>query len=441
MTATHLAMLVALLPLLAMSAGISATETALFSLSYADRGRLRRLHPGASRFVERLLSRPRGLLITILLVNNLVNVLYFVLTSVLAQTVEHAAWSVIISIGALFALILAGEVVPKLLARGYPGPAAMILAPPFAVIEQVIRPLLGVLERGIISPLLRLIGPSPSRRGRGHPQVSVEELSALLELSARYGHIEPSEQRLLAEVVELGTILVREVMTPRVDMIVLEETARPREIQEAVRQTGRDAFPLCRGGLDGQILGMLNARAFLSARALQKSEPRLHSFISPPQFVPESSRLDQLLEEFRRGEQDQALVVNEFGGTVGLVELRDIVRELVRIPSDDEDQVQEQVRLISQGPPAQWLVGGRLPARELAEFFLGSSMATEWSRRATTAGGLVILLLGRIPRVGDVVHLGKLRLEVHSVRGRVVESVLLSMEPEEVEARATGVAP
>jgi putative hemolysin len=422
MSATQIAMLLAMLPLLGISGAISATETALFSLGYTERTRLRRLHPAAAASVDRLLSHPRALLVTVLMVNNLVNVTYFVIVSVLSQSFDRAAVSVAISLGALLVLVVCAEVMPKLMARANPGNAARWLAPPFVVISAIVRPVRRVLDAGLISPLVRLIQPRHDQKRAA----SAEELSALLDLSRRSGHIAPTEQRLLAEVVELGSIRVREVMTPRVDIQAVEESARAPHIQRVARETGHDAIPVVRGGLDGEVLGILDVPAFLLERSVRPgAEARLTGFVRPALFVPDTARLDQLLEEFRRAGGHQAMVVNEFGALVGLVELQDVVRELVRIPDQEEDQVNEQVRLVE---PGVWNVGGRLPVRELMEFFLGpAAPGQDPARQATTVGGLVLLLLGRIPKAGDTVTFGNLRMQVASVRGRVVETVRLEI--------------
>jgi putative hemolysin len=422
MSLSTLVMLASLVPLIGLSAMFSATETALFSLGFADRARLRRTWPGAGRAADAVLSRPRPMLITVLLANNLVNITYFVLASVVASSTGPAA-AAAIGAGSLLGLIVVGELIPKMLARAHPVRAAALLSGPFLVVFGIFGPVRRFLDSGIVAPLSRLILP---RRPGGQARVSVEELGALLELAARGGAIEAGEQRLLAEIIELGTTRVREVMTPRVDMVTLDEQARAAEILDAARGSRRGWIPVVRSGPREQVLGFLDARRYLALRAVTGKDPRLADHLTPPLFVPETARLDHLLEQLRRTRGHMAMVVDELGALSGLVEIEDIVRELIRLPGDESEVGQAQLRAVG---PGRWSVGGRLPVRELAAYCLGPGGASALDRRAATVGGLVIMSLGRVPRVGDVVRLGSLRLEVGAMQGRVVESVLVSAEP------------
>src|ERR1044071_4368937 len=235
--------LASLLPvLLIATVYCAASETAVFSLSHRERQRLRSLSPGAARAATRRLGDPPAVLVTILTLNSIVNVLYFVLTSVAVRDV-HPEWvSVLASGAALLALILFGEILPKLLARRDPAGWARRLIGPLLLAYRALRPVRNLLIHGIVDPLIRLLRPERTRRG-----ITPAELTDLLAVSAREGELETGEQSLLADIVALGAIRTREIMTPRVDVPFLEPTdARPR-LAEAVAKSGLTSIPLLSG--------------------------------------------------------------------------------------------------------------------------------------------------------------------------------------------------
>jgi putative hemolysin len=424
----HLSLLLILPPLLVLSAFFSSSETALFSLTHGDRVRLTHLSRTASGAVSRLLEHPRALLITILVANNVVNVSYLVSSSVLA-TKASAGVGVAISAGSLLALILLGEILPKLFARKKRVEFCRVVGRPMLLLHRAITPLRTVLDLGVILPLSRLVRP-PGGGGESRT-VSQEELSALLDISAQRGEIDTEEQRLLAEVVELNAIRVRDAMLPRQDLPWVEHNAGPAELLAAIERSGRMLVPVLRGSLDGQVLGMVDARRFLGAREQGLRPPRtpqITDFLIPALFVPAQARLDQCLEQFRRQRAHEALCVDEYGALVGMIRIEDVLRELVAMPggSDADGGPGMTEPGVEQAGPGRWLVPGRLGLRALAEF-LATPTVAPMSQRVSTVAGAVIVTLGRVPTVGDVVQMGNVRLEVTSMQGRSVERVLVSL--------------
>lgn len=425
MTATDAILALCLLPLMAASAFCSAAETALFSLTHADRARLKRTHRHAWSTVSALLARPRTLLISLLLLNNAANLTYFVIASIIGRHNE-SAWVVFaLGVASLVGLLLLAEVVPKILARRNRVLVSRLLAPPLLIAVRAVAPLRAFFEIAFIAPFARLL--SPARTGPP-PAVSPEELGALLEVSARGGDIDPNEQRLLSEVVELGSIRVRDVMTPRIDLRWLPDSAGRAQVLEAVRLSGRDELPLCRGGLDGTVLGLLDARSFLAAAETsgpgRPAEARTADHVRPVIYFPERARLDQLLAEFRTSRRRTAVCVDEYGAIVGIVTLDHILLRLLASGTPDLEAPQEQARRLG---PDSWLIPGRLPIRDLAEFFSGPAVRSTRDGSVATAAGLVLLTLGRLPTVGDAVTVGNLRLKVESMRGRMIETILVSI--------------
>jgi CBS domain containing-hemolysin-like protein len=430
MTLADLPLLLLLLPLVAGSALCSGLETALFSLTHSDRVRLGKASPSAAGAVATLLAQPRRLLVSVLLVNTCVNAAYFVISSALTRRFEHPLWQPVVSLLMVVTLILLGEVIPKVLASSHRVTLSLALARGALAVSRAIAPVRTVVEVAAIAPLTRLLRSS----GAEHPApLSAEELSALLEHGARRGAIDEDEQRLLAEVVELGTTRVRDVMTPRVDIHWLDVRATYDEVADLVRRTGLTRFPVVERSPDNGVLGWADARRYLVQVGAGRRTLGIADLLESVHYVPDRARLDQLLDEFRRRAVHAALCVDEFGAVTGQVHIRDVVGELVVTSPEAMQTPDEQVRSLGHG---RWLVPGRLGVRDWEEF-LGPAGGTR-DRRASTVAGLILQTLGRVPKAGDTVRLGDVRLEIDSMRGPVIEHVIVSAAQ---ESGSQGAAP
>lgn len=416
MTYADLPILLLLPPLLVLSATFSASETVFFGISYHDRMRLKRASPAAGAIVNTLLSEPRPLLITVLLMNMAANVVYLVLLSVLLLRATNPAVGIAVNAAGVAMLILVGEVFAKLVAASNRVLFCRVMAGVIYAVHRSIAPVRIVLEHAVVTPLSRLIRPQHETV----PALTTEELSRLIELGAHQGAIDTDEQRLLAQVVELGTLRVREVMTPRVELTWLEESGDPDLIRQTIEQTRLTRIPICRGTLDGEVLGFLNTKRYLASAATGHDAP-MHAFLEPARYLPEQARLDRLLDHLRETGTKLALCVDEHGVVTGLVAIEDIARRLV--PQTGTPEEREAAVEIEQVGRAKWRVPGRLSVRAWAELFDHPG-----ETRVNTAAGLVLTALGRIPREGDAVTLGNVRIEVESVRGNVIESLLVSID-------------
>ncbi|MHC4448330.1 MAG: CNNM domain-containing protein, partial [Planctomycetota bacterium] len=250
-----------LLPLLLVLSGFfSGSETALFGLTETDRMQLRRDGSLSGRAVEALLGNERMLLITLLLGNMTINVLYFVISSVLLMRAQAGVIGLLaLAAGSLLLLILLGEVLPKLLANSRRMAFAALVATPLVAIHQVIAPVRIVLDRAVVAPLSRLTAP-----GEAPPRLDREELAALVEVSGREGVIDDHEQRILQDVISLSQRKARDVMTPRVRMAALPVDASYEQVKALVAETRLTKFPVYREDLD-RIVGVLHVKSYLLA--------------------------------------------------------------------------------------------------------------------------------------------------------------------------------
>lgn len=402
--------------LLAGSIICSATETALFSLTQADRLRLRRQHPRAHHAVASLLANPRGLLIAILLANVAINTGYFAVSAVVSTTLV-GVWAIVFSVAALLVLIIAGEVVPKTLAAAHRVAICRLVAPIALVGYGVVSPVRALAESIVITPLSRLFR-SDHEGGPHGGAITADELGALLEAGGRQGVIREDEERLLAGVLSLGAMRIRDVMTPRVDLAWIDAAATSADLLAKAQQTGHSKFPVAKGRLDaGQIVGVVSLQRALPTLNRGQVAP-VQSLMEPPRYVPERARLDKLLEHFRATRTDVALCVSESGDLTGWVEIDDVIREVIALATPAGEEAQDQVRMIALG---LWEVPGRLNIRDWADLFDIPAAERATHGRVSTLGGLIVSKLGRVPTVGDELSFRHLRLRVEAVRGRTVD--------------------
>lgn len=411
--------LFALMPLLLLaSAACSASETALFSLSQADRIRLRKSHPRVFGAVSELLAAPRSLLIGVLLANASVNTAFLVLSSVLGSALSPAR-AAAMGAATVLLVIVAAEVLPKSIAAVHRVAVCRVVAIPMRSWFRFSAPVRRFSEVFVVTPLVRVFSPG----GAPTPPISAEDLSALLELNATAGVLNSSDQQLLDDVVQLSTLRAKDVMTPRVDVRWLSVTSTSDEFLSLAGASNLRHLPVSRRGISERAaVGFVRDTSVLAQ--IKKSGGAnlpLAGLVEAALYVPERSRLDQVLDQFRSAKTDVALCVNEVGDITGVISLDDVIRELVS-GADDSGRAAGGVERIL---PGEWFVPGRLSVRDWASFFGAGD--EEINPRVSTVAGLVLDRLGRVPRVGDEMLIRNVRLRVTRMRGRVIEQVAVAV--------------
>lgn len=394
------------MPLLLLAAAFfSGSETALFALSPEERSR-------AGSRVQKLLARPQALLITLLLAFNMANILFFALAASLYSSGETAE-QLLVGLYVLLAALILGDVLPKALALSFAGPWARVAAPLIEALVLFMSPVRRAIE-WLLAAAVRALGNA----AREEPSISPETLGEVLEHSARHGMIGIGEADLLAEVVELEGLRVGEIMTPRVDMLLLDLAADDDDNLQIIARALAQRFTwltVVRGQAD-EIVGIVRMRDVLS-----REEANLLDLVQPALYVPEVASTLDLLKLMRERKATEAIVVDEFGGTAGFVTLEHVFEEIVgdlRREGETEEYTVE--RLEGSG----WRVAGSLSIRDWNEQF-GRGLVPEGFE---TVGGFVTALLGRIPRAGDRVRAHGLVMEVREVRGRRVARVDMWVE-------------
>jgi putative hemolysin len=404
---------VLMLLLLVCSAFFSGAETAFFNLSRRQIKLLQTSSHKLQNLAARLLYKPKRLLSCLLFGNMVVNVLFYSLASVLTIQIGRQMGLTAASVTALIAfvvLVLFGEILPKSFAYANSKSFSVTTALPAFLCLQLFTPIIFVFRFFIVEPSLRLLlGPQPTVR-----PMTTSEFKLLFEQVRSRGLITADENKLLMETIQFGFLKVRHVMQPRVDMTVCAITDSASQARQIMQKNNLTKLPVYSGTVDN-IIGLVHLR-----RLLLEFTASLQDIIEKVHFVPEQKTVESLLEFFRNSGVDTAIVVDEYGGIAGLVQMEDIAEELV-----GPIEVTEQIEPIEKIGPFEYRLSGSLPIHDWAEAFGVEPDET----RLSTLGGLVTALIGRIPKTGDVAYLENLKFTVAQMRRHRIETIILTFKP------------
>jgi len=406
-----------LLGFLILASGMfSAGETALFSLSAHQRQLFERAKPGPKRLAATLIHRPDQLLVTVLLGNMAVNVAFFAISSVLVIQLKDrvgGGWATLLAFLPLITLILLGEVLPKAVAVTHPVSISMLVAFPLFVVNRALAPVRGALQWLFIKPAVRLLSPDAPETD---PGVTHEELQTLLASSAHRGLIDRPTSLLLQEVVELHDVKVREVMVHRADIIAFDLDEGLDELIRLVRLHRLKQVPVFRQDID-HLCGVINVKELFLYQGRT-----LDQLVRPVLYVPELATVDRLLSTFRERGEKLAIAVDEYGGTAGLVTLRDVAERIIGELHQPADTLGEPIRQLAED---EYLIAGQLSIRDWADLFAPRIEL----RGVDTVAGLMAARLGRVPALGDSVRVRNLLLTVQEMDRRRVTWIRLRRVP------------
>ncbi len=406
-------------PMLLLSGLVSGSETAIFGISHAERTKLKNSSPGAAAAVDALLRYPRHLLTALLALNNLINVTYFSVSSVLAvklQANDNTAAAAILGVVSLIAIILVGEIAAKLLANSRTIAFCRVAAPPWLLIIRLGWPVWNTLDRSILRPLVRLASSAQSPTD----QPSAQDLAAVLAASNAADARSAADQNLLLQILNLREQRVRHATRPRVETTTLPINA-PAERFDRAFDTERNILvtePDASG--TEQILGWLNAARFLADGSPTRPRAR-RALLERPLYLPELATLDAALKQLRDAGKERAVVVDERGTIEGTIQIEDIVATIIRDAADQPADTLEQPQLVGLGV---FSIPGRWPARALLDDLdIDHAQADQLLSRVSTVGGLALTLLRKVPSPGDTAQLPGATLTVTETIGRVVVRV------------------
>lgn len=311
--------------------------------------------------------------------------------------------------------IIFGELVPKRLGQMYPENVARLVARPMNWLSTATRPLVVVLS-ACTNGVLRVLGI----RGGPSRSVTEEEIAAQLEEGLDAGVIEEQEHQMVRNVFRLDERQIGSMMIPRAEIAWIDATDTLEQAVAAIHEHGHTRYPVCRGGLD-DVIGVLGAHRLLGP--LSRGErPALGDLLDPPVFVPETLSGMELLEHFRTTRADLVFVVDEYGAVQGVISERDLLEAITGEFGTPADEDSWAVRR----DDGSWLMDGLIPVPELKDRLELKELPEEDRGRYNTLAGMVMLLLGRLPRTGDRVEWQDWRFEVVDLDGKRVDKVLVT---------------
>ena len=407
---------------LVFSAVFSAVEIAFFSVSEVKLRARAEAGQRTARIALYLRSSPQRLLSTILIGNNLANIAAASLVTVL--TIDSFGRQYVgVASGILFFVILTfAEIVPKTFAAKHARAIVQNMAYPFYWLEKVLFPILFVLEPFI----LKLTGGRGLALPFAAESVTEEEVKIILDEGGKAGTIESEEVKMIKNVFQLNDITAEDAMTPRIYVFALDGSMKLKEAQDQLFESTYSRIPVYEGTLDN-ISGILYKTKALTKLAQGQCDMPLKEIAQTPLFVPRGKPADDLMKVFQQEKRHMALVVNEFGGVMGLVTLEDLLEEVVGEIMDETDISEELIKRIGKNVI---LVHGRTELRRINEF-----LKVDLGDEANTISGLIQERLGRIPVAGEELTLPTCRLVVREADPKSIKSVLIYKEEEKADVQ------
>ena len=340
----------------------------------------------------------------------------FVNVPVLKEVAGGAALLVVTTLLALFFIVF-GELVPKTLALAHTDRFALVLAGPVEVLGRILGPVVSILT-GITRVIAAGFGADVAARA----QITTEELKLIVERGGEEGVLEAEEEQMISAVIELGERRVHEVMVPRTDMTALPVTAGLDEVIDTIIGEGHSRIPVFEKTID-KVVGILYAKDLLPFLKGEDRQPDLRTLLRTPLFVPESMSIDDLLHKLQGRKVHLAIVLDEYGGTAGMVTIEDLLEEIVGDIQDEYDVEEPMTERLSDGRHAST---GAPPWTTWPNCSTWTWASLEDADEYDTVGGLIYHRIGGVPRPGDKVELEEqgLTFTVESTDGRRVAKVL-----------------
>ncbi len=404
-----------MISLLVMSAFVSGSEVAFFSLTHNQIDRIKKKKFSSDRFVLNLLEKPKRLLATILIANNVLNIAFIILSafvfSVLLDFAHSPVLGFLIQVVLITFLILVfAEVLPKIYASYHSLRFASMMAFPLFVLRRIFYPL--------SSLLVKSTNMIDKRMAKKRPNISMNELSHALEITADESTSE-EDKNILRGIVRFGNIYAREIMKSRMDVVAVDINTPFRKLLKIIQEAGYSRIPVYRESFDN-VEGILYIKDLLPY--LEKPDDfKWQEFIRSCFFVPESKRISDLLKEFQEKKIHLAVVVDEYGGSSGIITLEDILEEIVGEINDEFD-IQEAI--YSKIDASTYVFEGRTLLKDFCKITgIEEDVFSESRGEADTLAGLILEIKQELPRKGEQLRFKNFVFEVEGVDNRRIKRI------------------
>lgn len=409
--------------LLTFSALISGAEVAFFGLSPTDINTLDEQKTSRGSIVVRLLKRPKKLLATILIANNAINIATVLLFNVIGNTLFaniQIGWVrfVLEVVVVTFLILMFGEILPKVYANRNRVSFSQLMAYPIKVLDFIFSPLSLPMRSGTIFLHKKL--------GRQKTNLSVDHLSQALELTNE-GDTTKEEQKILEGIVSFGNTDTKQVMRPRIDIFALNEEMKFTEVLADIMQHGYSRIPVFSDSID-KVIGVLYVKDLLPY--MDRKTFNWVSLIREPYFVPENKKLDDLLLEFQEIKNHLAIVVDEYGGTSGIVTLEDIIEEIV---GDISDEFDDEDLIFSKLDDFNYVFDGKTTLKDFYRVvkLVDEDIFEEEKGESETIAGFVLEIAGSFPKKGEVIVFKEYRFLVESLDQKRLKQIKVTLPHEE----------
>jgi putative hemolysin len=411
--------IVGIIILLFCCAMVAAAEVALFSLTQKDVAELARKNASKSIVINELLAKPKKLLATILVANNFLHIAIVILFAYSLDTVFSSIAIPIIKfivevILVTFLILLFGEVLPKVYANRNNIKFAIFIAYPLLVLNKLLSP--------ISSPMRALTTFIHDKLGKQKSNFSVDQLSQALELTSD-ANTSQEEQKILEGIVSFGNTDTKQVMSPRIDIFAIEIEASFADIYPKIVEKGYSRIPVYKDNID-HIQGVLYIKDLIPH--INKKEFDWKTLLREPFFVPENKKLDNLLKDFQSMKSHLAIVVDEYGGTSGLVSLEDVIEEIVGDISDefDDDEIN-----YTQIDDRNYLFEGKINLKDFYRIIdVDENLFENNKGEAETLAGFILEIVGNFPRRRQKIQFENCLFTIETVDKKRVKQIKVTLD-------------
>ena len=400
-----------LLILLVLSAFFSMSETALMALSKIRIRHMIDEEVKGAKLIEKLTEDPNRLLGAILIGNNIVNIAASALATILfTELVNETAGPAVATIVMTILVLIFGEITPKSIAKQRSEAVALAVSKPIATIVKVLRPLVSVFT-WISGKFIKLLGADPKA---SEPFITEEELKTMVGVSEEEGVLEDVEKEMIFNVFDFADAQVKDVMVQRVDIIAVDLEATYDDVLEIIKKEQFSRLPVYNQTID-DIIGVLNVKDLIIA-GQNREEFKVADFMREPSYTFEFKKIAELFSEMKKSRNHMRVVLDEYGGTVGIVTIEDLIEEVFGDIEDEYDDYDKEIEVIKED---EYIVDGSAKLDDISDL-IGVIMESE---EFDSIGGFIIGELGRFPEQSEEIQLSGTKFIVEEIDKNRIKKV------------------
>ncbi|MGL4656839.1 MAG: HlyC/CorC family transporter [Sarcina sp.] len=413
--------IVVLIVLIGLSGFFSSSETALTSVNKIKIRHMVEENVKGAKLVEKLIESPKELLGAILIGNNIVNIgassLATVLATSLFEGTKFQDTGIAIAIGVMTILILIfGEITPKSLAQQNAEIVSIKVSKPIAFIVFIFKPFVWLFTK-ISSLFIRILGGDPDK---AEPFITQEELKTLVDVGNEEGVLEEEEKEMIFNVFEFGDSQVKDIMVQRVDIIAEDTEVTYEELLEGIKEYQFSRIPIYEENID-DIVGIFNTKDLILLSDEEKANFDIKAHMRKPHYTFEFKKITDLFNEMKKTRNHMSVVLDEYGGTVGIVTIEDLIEEIVGEIEDEYDEHEEEIVEVKEN---EYEVDGSTRLEDLSEIVGVTVESDEFD----SVGGFVIGTLDRLPEMGEQIQFENLKFIVEEIDKKRIKKVRVFVE-------------